>query len=173
MCYENSGIPLSNKVSGGAGTPHIMEGNANCQLEGRESKDVIFGHPSFGIPWILTTDPLGISRLTISAWSSCSQIYKYLLKCNSHAGPREADTADGGKGWALHCEKHPRSLWFVCCLASKSESDSLRPHGLQHTRLPCPSLSLRVCSNSCPLSHSDAWAIFWVVSFIYFFFNFT
>ena len=31
--------------------------------------------------------------------------------------------------------------------------DSLWPHGLQHTRLPCPSLSPRVCSNSCPLSH--------------------
>ena len=31
-------------------------------------------------------------------------------------------------------------------------SDSLWPHGLQHTRLPCPLLSLRVCSNSCPLS---------------------
>ena len=31
-------------------------------------------------------------------------------------------------------------------------SDSLRPHGLQPTRLPCPSLSPRVCSNSCPLS---------------------
>ena len=30
-------------------------------------------------------------------------------------------------------------------------SGSLRPHGLQHTMLPCPSLSLRVCSNSCPL----------------------
>ena len=29
---------------------------------------------------------------------------------------------------------------------------SLWPHGLQHTRLPCPSLSPRVCSNSCPLS---------------------
>ena len=26
------------------------------------------------------------------------------------------------------------------------------PHGLQHVRLPCPSLSSRVCSNSCPLS---------------------
>ena len=26
------------------------------------------------------------------------------------------------------------------------------PHGLQHTRLPCPSLSPGVCSNSCPLS---------------------
>ena len=31
-------------------------------------------------------------------------------------------------------------------------SNSLQPHGLQHTRLPCPSLSCRVCSNSCPLS---------------------
>ena len=31
-------------------------------------------------------------------------------------------------------------------------SDSLQPHGLQHARLPCPSLSLGVCSNSCPLS---------------------
>ena len=31
-------------------------------------------------------------------------------------------------------------------------SDSLRPHGLQHTRLPCPSLCPRVCSDSCPWS---------------------
>ena len=31
-------------------------------------------------------------------------------------------------------------------------SDSLQPHGLQHARLPCPSPTLRACSNSCPLS---------------------
>ena len=31
-------------------------------------------------------------------------------------------------------------------------SGSLRPHGPQHARLPCPSLSPRICSNSCPLS---------------------
>ena len=31
-------------------------------------------------------------------------------------------------------------------------SDSLGPHGLQHARLPCLSLSPKVCSNSCPLS---------------------
>ena len=31
-------------------------------------------------------------------------------------------------------------------------SDCLWPHGLQHARLPCPSLSPGVCSNSCPLS---------------------
>ena len=30
-------------------------------------------------------------------------------------------------------------------------SNSLQPHGLQHTRLPCPSPSPRAWSNSCPL----------------------
>ena len=31
-------------------------------------------------------------------------------------------------------------------------SDSLQPHGLQHTRPPCPSPTPEVYSNSCPLS---------------------
>ena len=31
-------------------------------------------------------------------------------------------------------------------------SDCLRPHGLQHARLPCPSPALEACSNSCPLN---------------------
>ena len=31
-------------------------------------------------------------------------------------------------------------------------SDSLPLHGLQHTRLPCPLPTPRVCSNSCPWS---------------------
>ena len=31
-------------------------------------------------------------------------------------------------------------------------SKSLQPHGLQHTRFPCPSLSPRVCSSSFPLN---------------------
>ena len=31
-------------------------------------------------------------------------------------------------------------------------SDSLRPHGLQHARPPCPSPTCRAFSNSCPLS---------------------
>ena len=31
-------------------------------------------------------------------------------------------------------------------------SNSLQPHGLQHARLPCPSLSPGARSNSCPLS---------------------
>ena len=31
-------------------------------------------------------------------------------------------------------------------------SDYSRSHGLQHTRLPCPSPSLRVCPSLCPLN---------------------
>ena len=31
-------------------------------------------------------------------------------------------------------------------------SNSLQPHGLEHTRLPCCSPSPGICSNSCPLS---------------------
>ena len=34
-------------------------------------------------------------------------------------------------------------------------SNSSWPHELQHTRLPCPSPSPRICSNSCPLSQWD------------------
>ena len=40
------------------------------------------------------------------------------------------------------------SVQFFCSVVSSS----FQPHGLQHTRLPYPSLSLRVCSNLCPLS---------------------
>ena len=40
-------------------------------------------------------------------------------------------------------------LWL---LSHSIVSNSLPPHGLQHTRLPCPSPSPRVYSNSCPLN---------------------
>ena len=42
-----------------------------------------------------------------------------------------------------------KPLLLVICSVM---SDSLWPHGLLHTRLPYPSPSPRVCSNSCPLS---------------------
>ena len=43
------------------------------------------------------------------------------------------------------------ALQKFCCSVSKW-CLTLQPHGLQHTRLPCPSLSPGVCSNSSPLS---------------------
>ena len=49
------------------------------------------------------------------------------------------------------------SMLIVMLLFSHSVmSDSLTPHGLQHARLPCPSPSPGICSNSCPLRQ---WAI--------------
>ena len=52
---------------------------------------------------------------------------------------QENKIARGKKGWLVQF-----SLSVV--------SDSLRPHGLQHARPPCPSPTRRVYSNSCPLS---------------------
>ena len=51
------------------------------------------------------------------------------------------------KCWPIY-----RSYHLLLLFSHSVVSDSLQPHGLQHTRLPCPSLSPGVCSNSCPLS---------------------
>ena len=52
--------------------------------------------------------------------------------------------------WRTFFKKNNTLLRYV--VQSRTHFDSLRPHGLQHARLPCPSLSPQVCSNSCPLS---------------------
>ena len=44
------------------------------------------------------------------------------------------------------------SFQFLLLLLSFKSCLTLWPHGLQHTRIPCPSPSPGVCSNSCPLS---------------------
>ena len=43
------------------------------------------------------------------------------------------------------------SVVFSVQFSHSVVSDSLRPHGLQHARLPCPSPSPRVCPSSCLL----------------------
>jgi len=50
--------------------------------------------------------------------------------------------------WCIQMLKSKSSVQFSCSVVS----DSLRPHGLQHARLPHPSPTPRACSNSCPLS---------------------
>jgi len=52
---------------------------------------------------------------------------------------------------------HTQTPWFLHSLvlllfSHQVTSNSLRPHGLQHARLPCPSHFPRACSNSCPLN---------------------
>ena len=48
--------------------------------------------------------------------------------------------------------KFSKQLSTECLFSRSVVSDSLWLHRLQHTRLPCPTLSPGVCSNSCPLS---------------------
>ena len=56
--------------------------------------------------------------------------------------------------WSLNCNKEKithnqhNSVQFSCSVTS----DSLRPHGLQHSRLSCPSPTPGACSDSHPLS---------------------
>ena len=45
-----------------------------------------------------------------------------------------------------------KSFLVIASVQRSVMSDSLRPHGLQHTRPPCPSPTPTVYSNSCPLS---------------------
>ena len=53
---------------------------------------------------------------------------------------------------SLHFYVHFSVSFSICCYCSVTKlSDSLWLHGPQHTRLLCPSLSPRVCSDSCPL----------------------
>ena len=54
--------------------------------------------------------------------------------------------------WLWMCGWGPR-LWFSHIQFSRSVmSNSMRPHWLKHTRLPCPSPTPRTYSNSWPLS---------------------
>ena len=43
-------------------------------------------------------------------------------------------------------------FYFFCCCSISRLCLTLPHRGQQHARLPCPSLSPGVCSNSCPLS---------------------
>ena len=47
---------------------------------------------------------------------------------------------------------NPCDEWVLLLFSCSVMSDFLQLHRLQHTKLPCPLLSPRVWSNSCPLS---------------------
>ena len=58
----------------------------------------------------------------------------------------------------LRCRVGPHCPFILNILLNSVQfsrsvvSDSLQPHGLQHTRPPCPSPTPRAYSNSCPLT---------------------
>ena len=65
--------------------------------------------------------------------------------------PVELMTLTSGQGhWQNEWEM--TYISFLLLFSHSAVSDSLWPHGQQHTRLPCPSPPPRACSNSRPLS---------------------
>ena len=50
------------------------------------------------------------------------------------------------------CDENNLTILPFCCYSFAKSCLTLQPHGLQHPRLPYHSLSLGVCSNSCPFS---------------------
>ena len=54
-------------------------------------------------------------------------------------------------------------LYHLCCCSAAKSCLTWWSHELQHTRLPCPSLSPGVGSNSCPLSR---WCHSTILSFV-------
>ena len=56
------------------------------------------------------------------------------------------------RSWSRAFSKSKIPLLLFLLLSHQVISDSLQPCGLQRPMLPCPSLSPRVCSDSCPLS---------------------
>ena len=50
------------------------------------------------------------------------------------------------------CVSSLKKCLYKLLFSRQVTSNSLWPNGLPHTRLPCPSLSPRVCPSSCPLN---------------------
>ena len=122
------------------------------------------------IPW--TKEPGGLqsmgSQRVGDDWATSLPLFTFMtgegngnpLQCSCLENPR-----DEGIWWAAVYGVAQSGTRLKRLSSSSSSvavvSSSLATHGLQHTRLPCPSLSPRVCSlesiwvfsNWCPSSH--------------------
>jgi len=98
----------------------------------------------------------------------CSErVTKKDLLCSTWNSAQLCGSLDGREVWgrldagicmaeSLRCSLETVTALFVNQLfllfSHSAVSDSLGPHGLQHARPLCPSLSPGACSNSCPSS---------------------
>ena len=89
-------------------------------------------------------DILGISYLKWARIGEFNSDDHYIYYCGQESRRRNGvDLIVNKRVW--------KAVQFSCSVLY----DSLWPHGLQHIRPPCPSPTLRVYSNSCPLSRSN------------------
>ena len=92
---------------------------------------------------------------TIACQAPLSLAFPRQENWNGLPFPSPRDHSDPGIEPAspmLQVDSLPLSYIGLCCVSCSVVFGSLQPHGLRHARLPCPSPSPGVCSNSCPLS---------------------
>ena len=80
--------------------------------------------------------------------------YSILRHCPSVSGETIPLYVPTRNAWKTQSLDILTSIWYCNYfpLVFVVQSLNLWTHGLKHARLPCPSPSPRVCSNSCPLS---------------------
>ena len=105
-------------------------------------------------PNIFSLSLLPLFLLLVSSFSS--PLF-FLLSVWNYASPLHFRTSSHMEHRAgldtVNITNFAVTLFFALLLFSRSvQSDCLQPHGPQHARLPCPSLSLGACSNSGLLS---------------------
>ena len=103
-------------------------------------------------PWDSRGKNAGVGAISCSRGSSKSGIEHASLTSPAAAGSFFTTSSTSRQRLLSRSQGQRSGLSVVIQLFSRS--DSWQPHGLWHSRLPCPSLSPRVCSHSCPLSQS-------------------
>ena len=76
--------------------------------------------------------------------------FQYVSFCKSTFLSEDSPSGRSPGGFLTSGQCTWVGLWRWCSFAKLCPT--LWPHGLQHTRFPCPSLSPGVCTNSCPLN---------------------
>ena len=126
--------------------PNILECEVKWALGGITMNKVNGGD---GIPvelfQILEDDAVKVA-LSVPLNLENSAVATGLEKVSFHSNPKERQYQTMFK--LSHNCTHLSSVQFSCSVMS----NSLKPHGLQHARPPCPSPTPRICSNTCPLS---------------------
>ena len=126
--------------------PNILECEVKWALGGITMNKVNGGE---GIPvelFQIQEDEAVKVALSVPLNLENSAVATGLEKVSFHSNPKERQYQTMFK--LSHNCTHLSSVQFSCSVMS----NSLKPHGLQHARPPCPSPTPRICSNTCPLS---------------------
>ena len=106
---------------------------------------------TFQVLWPIHLLVLGSVLVSSTAQNSSFMRHDSILSLHSHSAfPSPLSTTHPLRIFKNMWVVSPE--WLLLLFSHWVMSNSLWPHELQHTRFPCPSLSPRVCSNSCPLS---------------------